>query len=98
MRKALITGASRGIGRAIALRLAEDGFALAIHYGHNREKALEVAEEAKRRGSPLVAVLEANLLEARRPRPWSTRRRRPWAGWTPWSTTPASPGTPSWCA
>jgi 3-oxoacyl-[acyl-carrier protein] reductase len=64
MRKALITGASRGIGRAIALRLAEDGFALAIHYGHNREKALEVAEEAKRRGSPLVAVLEANLLEA----------------------------------
>jgi 3-oxoacyl-[acyl-carrier protein] reductase len=64
MRKALITGASRGIGRAIALRLAEDGFALAIHYGHNREKALEVAEEAKRRGSPLVAVLEVNLLEA----------------------------------
>ncbi len=64
MRKALITGASRGIGRAIALRLAREGFALAIHYGQNREMAQEVAEEARRLGSPLVAVLGGNLLEA----------------------------------
>ncbi|WP_018111781.1 3-oxoacyl-[acyl-carrier-protein] reductase [Thermus igniterrae] len=64
MRKALVTGASRGIGRAIALRLAREGFALAIHYGQNREKAEAVAEEARRLGSPLVALLGANLLEA----------------------------------
>ncbi len=64
MRKALITGASRGIGRAIALRLAREGFALAIHYGQNREMAQEVAEEARRLGSPLVTVLGGNLLEA----------------------------------
>ncbi len=64
MRKALITGASRGIGRAIALRLAQEGFALAIHYGQNREKAQEVAQEAQARGAPLAVVLGANLLEA----------------------------------
>lgn len=64
MRKALITGASRGIGRAIALRLAEEGFALAIHYGQNREMAEEVAQEAKARGAPVTALLGANLLEA----------------------------------
>lgn len=64
MRKALITGASRGIGRAIALRLAEEGFALAIHYGQNREMAEEVAQEVKARGAPATALLGANLLEA----------------------------------
>lgn len=53
---ALVTGASRGIGRAIALRLAQEGASLAIHYAGNAKKAQEVISEITAIGGTAFAV------------------------------------------
>lgn len=45
MRRVLVTGSSRGIGRAIAQRLARDGFAVAIHHRRSRDQAQALARE-----------------------------------------------------
>lgn len=53
---ALISGSSRGIGRAIALRLASEGARIVINYRRNAEQARAVVAEVKRCGLPAVAV------------------------------------------
>ncbi|MGF1430167.1 SDR family oxidoreductase [Kitasatospora sp. LaBMicrA B282] len=53
---ALVTGASRGIGRGIARRLAEDGALVAVHYATGRDAALEVVEEIETDGGQAFAV------------------------------------------
>lgn len=47
---ALVTGGSRGIGRATALRLAEEGADVVINFFTNRTKAEETLEEIRRKG------------------------------------------------
>lgn len=53
---ALVTGASRGIGRAIAQELAKDGAAVAVNYRSGREKAQAVVDEITAAGGRAVAL------------------------------------------
>jgi len=61
MRKALVTGSSRGIGRAIALELARRGYALVVHYAGNQAAAEATAAEAQALGASQVVILGADL-------------------------------------
>ncbi|NLM20764.1 MAG: 3-oxoacyl-[acyl-carrier-protein] reductase [Peptococcaceae bacterium] len=53
---ALVTGASRGIGRAIALALAKEGAAIVINYVSNRSLAEEVVREIEKTGGKALAI------------------------------------------
>lgn len=60
---ALVTGASRGIGRAIALRLASEGAKVAINYAGNQQAAEEVKHEIESAGGEALLV-KANVADA----------------------------------
>lgn len=62
-RIAIVTGASRGIGAAIAKRLGEDGFTVVVNYSGNAEAANAVVKEIKERGGEALAV-QADVSDA----------------------------------
>ena len=53
---ALVTGSSRGIGRAIALRLSSDGAKVVVNYAGSADKANEVVETIEANGGQAIAV------------------------------------------
>ncbi|MGH7357892.1 MAG: 3-oxoacyl-[acyl-carrier-protein] reductase [Candidatus Rokuibacteriota bacterium] len=55
-KKAVVTGASRGIGRAIALALADEGADVAVNYMSSESAAQEVVREIEKRGRRAMAV------------------------------------------
>ena len=65
---AVVTGASNGIGRAIAERLAEDGAIVVVNYGTSAEKAQQVVTGIQAKGGRAVAFQSdmSQVAEARR--------------------------------
>ena len=59
---AIVTGSSRGIGKAIAMRLARDGANVVVTYHSSQDKAEEIVKEIKDKGVDAIA-LQVNVRE-----------------------------------
>ena len=60
-RAAIVTGSSKGIGRAIAIAFAKEGCKVTVNYCHTRENALEVSEEIEKINPSGSIVIQADV-------------------------------------
>lgn len=60
----VVTGASRGIGRAIAEELGSGGAKVVVNYFHHKEEADEVVENLLKHGSPAAVAMQADVSDA----------------------------------
>jgi len=63
-KSAIVTGASGGIGRSVALRLAKDGFSVAVNYAGNTAKAEEAVAAIRTGGGQAIAA-QADVADAK---------------------------------
>src|SRR5262249_34391741 len=61
---ALVTGSATGVGRAVALRFARQGFAVAVNYSKSQKEAEETFGELKKLGAPAI-LCQANVADER---------------------------------
>ncbi len=61
-RVALVTGSATGVGRAVAWRFAERGFAVTVNYSRSKQEAEETADGVRQRGGRVLLV-EANVAD-----------------------------------
>src|SRR5260370_41757841 len=78
-RIALVTGASRGIGRATALALAADGASVAVNYRSGRDEAAAVVKEIENLGGTAAAI-QADVSEPAQAQALVERARRELGG------------------
>ncbi|AEY91205.1 putative 3-oxoacyl-ACP reductase [Streptomyces hygroscopicus subsp. jinggangensis 5008] len=72
---ALVSGGSRGIGRAVVRRLARDGFDVSFCYRSNQDAAEELAKEAAEHGTRVLAV-RCDVADPEDVREWYARTER----------------------
>ena len=79
-KRALVTGGSRGIGRAVCLALAARGMRVAVNYAGNAAAAEEVVQECLRRGAPDAFAVQADVSDAEQVRALVAAVSERWGG------------------
>ena len=79
-KRALVTGGSRGIGRAVCLALAARGMRIAVNYAGNAAAAEDVVQECLQQGAPDAFAVQADVSDAEQVRALVAAVSERWGG------------------